>query len=208
MLPNQITNLINAHVALGRLRDFLAQPERDDGGGDKDAAPPLSPPGPAPGAAAAKAFAIGGGDDFGEPVISIQNGNFCWEAGKPPTLRGVNLDVARGQLIMVVGDVGSGKSSLLHALLGEMDVRSGLRFVRGTAAYTAQDPWIQNASLRANILMGALYDEDAYAETIAACALVTDLEALPAGDATEIGEKGVNLSGGQKHRVALARAVY
>lgn len=78
----------------------------------------------------------------------------------------------------------------------------------GSIAYCAQDPWIQNVSLRDNILMGRPYDEERYAAVLEACALLPDLATLPAGDATEIGEKGVNLSGGQRHRVALARAVY
>ena len=75
-------------------------------------------------------------------------------------------------------------------------------------AYTAQEPWIQNATLRDNILMGNEYDEERYASVLDACALQTDLELLPAGDMSEIGEKGINLSGGQRHRVALARACY
>ena len=81
-------------------------------------------------------------------------------------------------------------------------------FLVGTLAYTAQDPWIQNATLRDNILMGNPYVEEKYRAVIMACALEADLALLPAGDASEIGEKGINLSGGQRHRVALARACY
>jgi len=78
----------------------------------------------------------------------------------------------------------------------------------GSVAYTAQDPWIQNATLRDNILMGRELDDERYAAVLEACALTQDLELLPAGDMSEIGEKGINLSGGQRHRVALARACY
>lgn len=81
-------------------------------------------------------------------------------------------------------------------------------FVSGSVAYTAQDPWIQNATLKDNILMGKELDEGRYQEVLNCCALVQDLELLPAGDMSEIGEKGINLSGGQRHRVALARACY
>ena len=75
-------------------------------------------------------------------------------------------------------------------------------------AYTAQDPWIQNATLKDNILMGKELDEERYQKVLECCALIQDLELLPAGDMSEIGEKGINLSGGQRHRVALARACY
>ena len=90
---------------------------------------------------------------------------------------------------------------------GSCTVFPGLKCT-GTVAYTAQEPWIQNATLRDNILMGNEYDEERYASVLDACALQTDLELLPAGDMSEIGEKGINLSGGQRHRVALARACY
>lgn len=80
--------------------------------------------------------------------------------------------------------------------------------IAGTVAYTAQDPWIQNATLKDNILMGREYDEERYNRVLESCALSQDLELLPAGDLSEIGEKGINLSGGQRHRVALARACY
>lgn len=84
----------------------------------------------------------------------------------------------------------------------------GQRLPAGSVAFTAQDPWIQNATLRDNILMGNEFDEERYNRVLESCALLTDLELLPAGDMSEIGEKGINLSGGQRHRVALARACY
>uniref|UniRef100_A0A8C7JPC1 Multidrug resistance-associated protein 1 n=1 Tax=Oncorhynchus kisutch TaxID=8019 RepID=A0A8C7JPC1_ONCKI len=113
-----------------------------------------------------------------------------------------------GSLVAVVGHVGSGKSSLLSALLGEMEKLEGSVSVKGSVAYVPQQAWIQNATLKDNIVFGQERKESWYHRVVEACALLPDLEILPAGDGTEIGEKGVNLSGGQKQRVSLARAVY
>uniref|UniRef100_A0A3B4X872 Multidrug resistance-associated protein 1 n=1 Tax=Seriola lalandi dorsalis TaxID=1841481 RepID=A0A3B4X872_SERLL len=117
-------------------------------------------------------------------------------------------DLHKGSLVAVVGHVGSGKSSLLSALLGEMDKLEGTVAVKGSVAYVPQQAWIQNSTLRDNIMFGQERREAWYHRVVDACALQPDLEILPAGDETEIGEKGVNLSGGQKQRVSLARAVY
>lgn len=108
----------------------------------------------------------------------------------------------------IVGAVGSGKSSLLSGLLGEMHKHSGRMNTHGSMAYVSQQAWIQNATLKNNILFESELDEEKYQNVLEACALRTDLNILPAGDATEIGEKGINLSGGQKQRVSLSRAVY
>lgn len=110
--------------------------------------------------------------------------------------------------LQVVGRVGSGKSSLLHALLGEMDAESGMVRRGGTLAYAAQTPWIVNATVLDNICMGMEYDTSRWLDVVHACALATDLTQWPRGELTEIGENGVNLSGGQKQRVQLARAAY
>uniref|UniRef100_A0A663DTZ5 ATP binding cassette subfamily C member 2 n=1 Tax=Aquila chrysaetos chrysaetos TaxID=223781 RepID=A0A663DTZ5_AQUCH len=120
----------------------------------------------------------------------------------------VTLDIAPGSLVAVVGAVGSGKSSLVSAMLGEMESIKGHINIQGSLAYVPQQAWIQNATLKDNILFGSELDEARYQQVIRACALLPDLELLPAGDQTEIGEKGINLSGGQKQRVSLARAVY
>uniref|UniRef100_A0A803YGW9 Multidrug resistance-associated protein 1 n=1 Tax=Meleagris gallopavo TaxID=9103 RepID=A0A803YGW9_MELGA len=120
----------------------------------------------------------------------------------------INFTVPEGSLIAVVGQVGCGKSSLLSALLGEMDKKEGYVVVKGSIAYVPQQAWIQNATLEDNIIFGREMNESRYKRVIEACALLPDLEILPMGDRTEIGEKGVNLSGGQKQRVSLARAVY
>lgn len=125
-------------------------------------------------------------------------------------LNDISIAVKSGDLVAVVGAVGSGKSSLLSALMGEMHLVRGCVARRGdcSVAYTSQMPWIINATLRENILFGKPMDDERYATVIKKCCLEADLEVLQAGDATEIGEKGINLSGGQKARVALARAAY
>lgn len=124
------------------------------------------------------------------------------------TLYHLNLQLSRGSLTALVGQVGSGKSSLISAILGDMKVVYGAIHMLGKVAYVGQKPFIQNSTLKDNILFGSPFDEDRYYETLDRCALLPDLEVLPAGDLTEIGERGINLSGGQKARVALARAYY
>uniref|UniRef100_A0A8C8JDS0 Uncharacterized protein n=1 Tax=Oncorhynchus tshawytscha TaxID=74940 RepID=A0A8C8JDS0_ONCTS len=123
-------------------------------------------------------------------------------------VRSINLMVPQGSLLAVVGHVGCGKSSLVSALLGEMEKLEGHISIRGSVAYVPQQAWIQNATLRDNILFGKAYNEQKYRSCLEACALTPDLEVLPGGDLTEIGEKGINLSGGQRQRVSLARALY
>uniref|UniRef100_A0A8C6UG54 ABC-type glutathione-S-conjugate transporter n=1 Tax=Neogobius melanostomus TaxID=47308 RepID=A0A8C6UG54_9GOBI len=140
--------------------------------------------------------------------IVVDNGTFSWSAEGPPCLRRINVRVPRGSLVAVVGHVGSGKSSLLSAMLGETEKRNGSVSVKGSVAYVPQQAWIQNATVQDNITFGRDKLKSWYNRVLEACALVPDLDILPAGDATEIGEKGLNLSGGQKQRVSLARAVY
>lgn len=137
----------------------------------------------------------------------IENGTFQWDADET-TLKNINMKVEKNQLVAVVGSVGSGKSSLLSAYLGEMDRVSGRVNRKGAVAYVPQQAWIQNASLRDNILFSKPFERKRYEKVVEACALKPDLDMLPAGDQTEIGEKGINLSGGQKQRISLARAVY
>jgi len=123
-------------------------------------------------------------------------------------LKSLNFDVKKGELMAVVGQVGCGKSSLLSGTLGEMHKFKGTINIDGAVAYVPQQAWILNTTLRNNILFGKEYNEGFYNQVLTACALKPDIEILPAGDQTEIGEKGINLSGGQKQRISLARAVY
>lgn len=131
------------------------------------------------------------------------------ENEQPFKLSNLNLKIPRGSFVCIVGRVGSGKSSLLQAMIGEMRKVSGQVSFSSPISYVPQTPWIMNASLRENVLFGQLDDDDQkFDEIIRACSLVQDLKMLPQGDRTEIGEKGINLSGGQKARVSLARAAY
>ncbi|XP_054717541.1 multidrug resistance-associated protein 1-like [Uloborus diversus] len=142
-----------------------------------------------------------------DPVI-IENGTFSWAKDETPALKDLNFRAKDGELVAIVGQVGSGKSSLLSALLGDMVKLSGRVNVKGSVAYVPQQAWIQNATLKNNVLFTKKLDSSKYKNVLDACALTPDLEILPGGDQTEIGEKGINLSGGQKQRISLARAVY
>ncbi|KAH7820854.1 putative Multidrug Resistance Associated Protein (MRP) [Monocercomonoides exilis] len=125
-----------------------------------------------------------------------------------PVLRDVNVVLKKGTLTMVVGGVGSGKSSLGAAIIADAEKVSGKVEVDGEVSYCAQTAWINNNTVRGNITFGCAFEEEKYREAIRVCALESDLKLFAAGDQTEIGEKGVNLSGGQKARIQLARAVY
>eukprot|EP01116_Phalansterium_solitarium_P010896 TRINITY_DN263_c0_g1_i1.p1 TRINITY_DN263_c0_g1~~TRINITY_DN263_c0_g1_i1.p1 ORF type:complete len:1381 (+),score=494.77 TRINITY_DN263_c0_g1_i1:55-4197(+) len=142
--------------------------------------------------------------------VSITGGNCTWGDEKAePTLRDIDFKIDAGKLLMIIGSVGAGKSSMLSALLGEMRVQTGkIHITRSSIAYVPQQAWMMNASLRDNILFGQPYEEKRYKQILDACALGADLLQLPAGDLTEIGDRGINLSGGQKQRVSIARALY
>lgn len=136
--------------------------------------------------------------------------------GPTITLQDISFNIEAGSLVAVVGNVGSGKTSLLAALLGELEPLNGSKVYiprpndagAGFISYCAQSPWVVNDTLRGNVLFGREYDEERYEKVVEASALLDDFSALPAGDLTEIGERGINLSGGQKARVSLARALY
>nr|AAK19755.1 ATP-binding cassette transporter MRP8 [Homo sapiens] len=125
-----------------------------------------------------------------------------------PELHKINLVVSKGMMLGVCGNTGSGKSSLLSAILEEMHLLEGSVGVQGSLAYVPQQAWIVSGNIRENILMGGAYDKARYLQVLHCCSLNRDLELLPFGDMTEIGERGPNLSGGQKQRISLARAVY
>uniref|UniRef100_A0A3B3Y3I8 ATP-binding cassette, sub-family C (CFTR/MRP), member 3 n=1 Tax=Poecilia mexicana TaxID=48701 RepID=A0A3B3Y3I8_9TELE len=182
MLPQVISSLVQASVSLKRIQNFLSHDELDPDSVDRKTSSELA--------------------------VSVVNGKFTWAKEDEPVLDNINVMVPQGSLVAVVGHVGCGKSSLISALLGDMEKVEGEVSVRGSVAYVPQQAWIQNATLRDNILFGKSFNESKYRRVLDACALTPDLEVLPGGDMTEIGEKGINLSGGQRQRVSLARALY
>jgi ATP-binding cassette subfamily C (CFTR/MRP) protein 1 len=184
-LPNVITQLIQVQVSLQRVNDFMNSTE-------------VNP------------TAITRNNNT-EYAITVDNASFKWDSDEEAVaIKDVSLSVRKGELVAVMGTVGCGKSSLLAALTGDMDKMdgSGQVNVDGSIAYVPQEAWIQNATLQYNITFGTEYRDKAYNKIIDACAMRPDLKILKDGDMTEIGEKGINLSGGQKHRTSLARAIY
>ncbi|XP_043945091.1 multidrug resistance-associated protein 1-like [Protopterus annectens] len=182
-LPFSISTTMQAAVSLKRLATFLSHEEL-------------------------KEYNIDRINAFSEYSITVKNGTFSWSVTDPPSLKRINLAIPKGSLVAVIGHVGSGKSSLLSALLGEMEKLEGHVDIKGSLAYAPQQAWIQNTTFKDNITFGQEVKKGWYDQVVQACALLPDLESRPAGDDTEIGEKGVNLSGGEKQRVSLARALY
>ncbi|KAF8217563.1 multidrug resistance-associated ABC transporter [Mycena galopus ATCC 62051] len=127
---------------------------------------------------------------------------------EPFAIKDLKLNVHRGAFVGIIGRVGSGKSSVLQALVGEMRRSRGETIFGGKVAYVPQVPWIRNETVKNNILFGEADDEDRLQEVVDTCSLRYDMDVLPHGLETEIGEKGINLSGGQKARISLARAAY
>ncbi|KAL8913430.1 MAG: hypothetical protein Q9171_001723 [Xanthocarpia ochracea] len=185
ILPMVITSIIEATVAVGRLTDYFTAEELQ------------------PEAVIVKDPAAYIGDE----AVRIRDATFTWDNSRH-CLENINFSANKGELSCVVGRVGSGKSSLLQALLGDIWKISGEVVVRGRIAYVAQQPWVMNASVKENIVFGHRWDSQFYDRTVNACALADDFKTLPDGDRTEVGERGISLSGGQKARLTLARAVY
>ena len=188
IIPYFFTSIVNYKIAAERLSTFLESEELDLTGFSN--------------------FPLTNTEEKQGDGVKIDHGNFTWSPKLPTTLKDVNFKAGAGKLVAVVGQVGKGKTSLLSAVLGEIRKLSGTVTTRGNIAYVAQEAWIQNQSLRDNILFSKCYQSEKYKAILKACSLETDIALLPASDLTEIGEKGINLSGGQKQRVSLARAVY
>jgi ATP-binding cassette subfamily C (CFTR/MRP) protein 1 len=187
ILPMVITSVIEASVAVGRLTNyFTAEELQTDAVTYQD---PVS--------------------HVGDESVRIRDAAFTWNRYQgTPVLENIDLSARKGELSCIVGRVGSGKSSLLQTLLGDLWKLHGEVTVRGRVAYVAQAPWVMNASVRENIVFGHRWDPQFYELTVEACALLDDFNNLPDGDQTEVGERGISLSGGQKARLTLARAVY
>jgi len=186
MLPNVISSLIQATVSIKRLRNFLCNDEID-----------------------LKAVERSSSQHNNSNAIKIVDANFKWSKDdNDDILKDVSIEVKRGKLVAIVGQVGCGKSSLISAILGDMEKQKGSVSVNGNVAYVAQQSWIQNLTVQDNILFGKKMKADVYKRILKKCELQSDLNILPAGDLTEIGERGINLSGGQKQRVSIARAIF
>ena len=186
MLPWAVTEGIKLYVSLKRINKFLNADEIVDNIGDEVKDP--------------------------DNILEIKNAAFRAGASEVPQLKEINLEVRSGSLVAVVGQVGSGKSLLLQSILGEMDLTNeGTINVQSKnevkIAYVPQQAWIQNMTLKQNILFDQDFNQAQYDEVLDACALRPDLEMLTAGDNTEIGESGINLSGGQKQRISIGNEI-
>uniref|UniRef100_A0A182PE47 Uncharacterized protein n=1 Tax=Anopheles epiroticus TaxID=199890 RepID=A0A182PE47_9DIPT len=147
-------------------------------------------------------------EDRGKPAIELQNVTASWEETTEKTLKDISVKIGTGKLLAVIGPVGAGKSSLLQMLLGELPIQNGTATINGDVSYGSQEPWLFTGTVRNNILFGLPYDRHRYQAVVRHCALTTDFQQLPDDDKTVVGERGTSLSGGQRARVSLARAVY
>ncbi|KAK1265019.1 ABC transporter C family member 8 [Acorus gramineus] len=186
MIPEAISMMIQVKVSLDRVEKFLLEDEIKEG--DIVRSPKES-----------SIFSV-----------RIREGNFSWDTTEQTniTLKNIDLEIQRGQKIAVCGAVGAGKTSLLHAMLGEIQKISGSVEIYGSIAYVSQTSWIQSGTIRDDILYGKPMEKVRYERAIKACALDKDIENFSHGDLTEIGQRGLNMSGGQKQRIQLARALY
>lgn len=204
LFPSVLTYIAEASVALERISEFLLLPEMDKNLVQSDA-------------------------DAGA-ALQVRNVSFLWDKPSIPqhvaedthyraykyALHDISLSFEQGDFVCVVGRVGAGKSALMSSVLGQLDAvdssdsskAANPMTINGTIAYCSQNPWIMNASVRDNVTFGHELDLDFYMQTMEACQLLPDLKALPDGHDTPVGEKGISLSGGQKARISLARAVY
>lgn len=202
-LADMIAVVIQSKVSLDRVSDFLEEDETT------------------------KYDQLGGERSASSPLIGFENASFSWNSSSDKDFKLKNLSISfkPGKLNIIIGPTGSGKTSLLLALLGEMDLTAGLVFLPGiiprddlvvdprtglteSVAYCSQSAWLLNDTIKNNIIFATPFSQERYDKVIAACGLSRDLQILAAGDQTEIGEKGITLSGGQKQRVSLARALY
>ncbi|XP_014360452.2 ATP-binding cassette sub-family C member 4 [Papilio machaon] len=208
LFPMALSFLAEAMVSIRRLEDFLSLDELESAKAKEVYSFALNGQG----------LISNGADkekhiekDKSQPTgLTLANVSASWQENPiVETLRNITLTVKHGEFLGVAGLVGSGKSSLLQLILGELEPSHGtVSLGGGKISYASQEPWLFVASVRQNILFGLPYDRVRYKKVVSACALVRDFELLPAGDATLVGERGISLSGGQRARIGLARACY
>ncbi|EEH10433.1 vacuolar metal resistance ABC transporter [Histoplasma capsulatum G186AR] len=187
ILPMVITSIIEASVAVSRLTTYFTGEELQENAVTFEEAV----------------------SHTGDESVRIRDASFTWNKHEGRNaLENIEFSARKGELSCIVGRVGAGKSSFLQAMLGDLWKINGEVIVRGRIAYVAQQAWVMNASVRENIVFGHRWDPHFYEVTVEACALLDDFKTLPDGDQTEVGERGISLSGGQKARLTLARAVY
>ena len=187
VLPWAISDFIEAQVSVQRLTKFFVSDELDP----------------------SSVLKLPANAKSNVSVVEVNNGTFLWSRNPEKiALTKFNYRAKLGTLNCLVGRVGSGKSAVLQAILGNLYKLSGQIILRGTVSYVPQIPWIMNGTVKENIMFGFKEDQTFYKKTIEACDLSRDLSIFPDGDMTQVGEKGISLSGGQKVRLALARAVY
>ncbi|OIW11855.1 hypothetical protein TanjilG_31605 [Lupinus angustifolius] len=187
MIPEALSVLIQVTVSFNRLNTFLLDDELNNDDGGKD---------------------IKQCSD-NDNAVEIEGGNFTWDQESlNQTLTDVTIEIKIEQKIAVCGPIGSGKSSLLYAIVGEIPKTLATVKINGSLAYVSQTSWIQSGTIRDNILFGKPMDKRRYENAIRVCALDKDIDDFSHEDLTEISQRGINMSGGQKQRIQLARAVY
>uniref|UniRef100_A0A803MC08 ABC-type xenobiotic transporter n=1 Tax=Chenopodium quinoa TaxID=63459 RepID=A0A803MC08_CHEQI len=197
--PWVINGLVDAFISTRRLSRFLACPEHSL---SREKSSLLYP----------TCMSVHIDDSLEDRAITFHDASFSWSnehiIKDSFRLDNVNLSLPKDSFVVIVGEVGSGKSSLLNSMLGEMNIIEGWAHLNGSTAYVPQVPWILSGTIRENILLGKEHVSERYAEVLRACALDVDISLMPGGDMAYVGDKGANLSGGQRVRIALARAIY
>ena len=180
-IPGLITTLLNAKVAVDRIEDFMSEPDKETHDISANSA---------------------------NLPVKLADASFAWPGTSQPVLQDITFHLPVG-LTVVFGKVAAGKTALLQSLLGELDkLRGEVHLPNQTIGYCAQTPWLQSMNIRDNILFSSPYEDMRYKQVLEACALTQDIASFKHGDLSNIGENGIGLSGGQRARVALARAVY
>ncbi|EDW89496.2 probable multidrug resistance-associated protein lethal(2)03659 [Drosophila yakuba] len=198
-VPSAIIQTAQILTSIKRVEEFMLSEELNNS--DKSESPPKD--------TVYDQHANNSETDLLESAISIRDLKAKWDPKSPDyTLNGINLQIKPGSVVAIIGLTGSGKSSLIQTILGELKAESGQLKVNGSVSYASQESWLFSGTVRQNILFGQPLDSQRYAGVVKKCALERDFDLLPSRDHTIVGERGASLSGGQKARISLARSVY